>query len=293
MTLIQEIANLLSCETDTIVTIFITVAIFISGILVNLCNTRIRKSIDRRNYRNFVQELITNIRIYTKKQSKEFEKFHKTLRIDNHQPFVIKRKSESSLSTFNKIPIEKIYDSFLGGIFCNNKKRRKGLRFILNNTLLIENIDSELPQDIDKMLSKFSQYENSWDKSIDEIRKIYDSLRQQYISQSLNPNYLPLFKDMNEILSEWKISENATNRTYVKEKIIDVLPHKIIQKYNGLDLVILFQNSTIEAKLAYDNMENTISIYANMFSDYQRIFNNYDRKMKIATRIISVRNFCR
>lgn len=290
MDIIQQLANLLSCKTDTIITIITTLTVFVSGVSVNLIIIRINKAVKRLNYRIFFREIIEDIILYTSKQAKEFDRFDKTLKMDNQNNFILNRKIENSLNTFDKIPIEKIYDSFFCGLTINKKKRRKYLRSILNNTQIIKDISFNLSSVIKEMITDFNKHEEVWNKCIDEIRKEYDVLKQQHLAQTINQEHLALFYDFDKMFSDWVSIDDRRNRVIIKEKIIDNIKYNMIIKYKSLQLVIKIENSIIEAISAYENMDAILKLYFEIFSDYKFEFNNYCRKMNKALVLIKARN---
>ena len=289
MNVIQQLSDFLSCKTDTVVTILMTLVIFISGILVNVIIIIARNLYDRLNYRRFFKELIVSICFYTNKQAVAFDKFKQSLRMDNQGTFYLSRYIENSLNTFDKLSIDKIYDSYFQSIRCNNKIRRKAFRFILNNTQLIRDINCDLPLDTEKMIMEFSKYENEWHKTTDDIRKIFDELRQHFLANSIKQEYMPLFTDLNKVFVDWKNVGYNSNRKVIKEVIVDAIFNNIIGKYKSIDIVVNLENLTIDATMAYRNMENIISLYSNLFSGYHRIFVNYERKMKVALKVMGVK----
>lgn len=289
MNIIQLLANLLTCNTDTIVTILTSFAILISGVCVNLIIIRIKRVFARLNYRIFFREIIEDIILYALKQAEGFDELIKTLKMDN-QKFCLNKKIENSLNTFEKLPIEKIYDSFFCGFTINKKKRRKHLRSILNNTQIIKEISLDLSLNIKQLMNDFNKHGEVWDSNVDEIRKEYDILKQQHLANTINPAYFPLFNDLNKIFIDWtKIPDNK-NRTIIKSEIIDKLKNNVILNYESLEGIIKIKNSTIEAISAYENMEELLKIYIEIFSDYNSIYSDYCRNMNKSLELIKVRN---
>lgn len=289
MNIIQLLANLLTCNTDTIVTILTSFAILISGVCVNLIIIRIKRVFARLNYRIFFREIIEDIILYALKQAEGFDELIKTLKMDN-QKFCLNKKFENSLNTFEKLPIEKIYDSFFCGFTINKKKRRKHLRSILNNTQIIKEISLDLSLNIKQLMNDFNKHGEVWDSNVDEIRKEYDILKQQHLANTINPAYFPLFNDLNKIFIDWtKIPDNK-NRTIIKSEIIDKLKNNVILNYESLEGIIKIKNSTIEAISAYENMEELLNIYVEIFSDYNSIYSDYCRNINKSIELIKVRN---
>jgi len=291
MTIIEKLANLLSCKTDTVVTIIATVTIFIVGLLINLIAYRIKRSVERRNYREYYYSLIANIREYSIRQAKGLKESIDNLKIDNQPLFIIKRRTENSFNTFDKVSFDKLYNSFFSGWIFKRMIRRKAFNFILNYNALIKFYYDSFPKDIERLDTTFRRFEDSFNANIDNIRNIYELLRQKYFSNKLDQNYITLFLEFDSILQIWIANPDKTNRNILKTYILDKLDSQFFSKYKSLEIATRLEISTSDALLAYLNMEQTLDNFSRHFSNYYWLLKQYERKIRMAQTILVKTNF--
>jgi hypothetical protein len=293
MTIIEEIAKFLSCKTDTVVTILVTISIFLAGLLTNALISRIKKSGERKSYRKYFYSLIENIRDYSCRYAPSLKESIDNLIIENQPLFIIKRRTENSFQTFDKIQFEKIYEAFFSGIICKKKLRRKAFNFILNYTTLIKFYYDAFPNDIEKLHATFQRFENEWNTNIDNIRNVYEVLRQQYFSNTLNPIYFDFFKEFDSIIQVWFSKEDRTNRLILKTFIIDKLDTQFFKKYKELEIAPRLEIHSADALLAFSNMLHTLDNYKRHFGNYYWLIKQCDRKMAVAQKILTKTNLNR
>lgn len=282
----EEIASKFGCKVDTIVTLFVTITIFTASIIINsfINNRKIFK--ERKRYRKYLYTLIDNIRKYSVKQSVELDKTVKLFTMQNQESYFVIQLTENSLNLLDKISFEKIYDSFFAGLTCKNRLRMKALNCILNQTALVKTVNSNIRSDIESLDKKFHCYEESWNKSVDLIRKSYDNLRQQNFSGTIKEELIPFLIDLDKIINEWSHQPDRAHRIMVKQFIVDKLNSNFFENHKTLEIAITIQNHNIDATMSYLNMENILELYANLFKGYSRIHRNYPRIVELAQYIL-------
>lgn len=277
MNTVENLANQLSCKPDTIVTILVTLTIFISGLLVNILASRIRVSSERRRYRKYFSSLIINILDYTTRQALEFELLVKQLDIKNPSNPTLSHITENSLHLVDKLPFDKVYESYFSGITFYKKTKREAFTTILNRTELIRRIDTNLLNDFKVLDEKFRIYEDSWNNNVNHIRSIFDCLRQKYFAKELDDPMSELVIDLNEIIKNWKSQKNNTSRYIVKTFILDKFDDSFYGKHKKLQVITELQNYWTDAIADYKNMENVYELYYNIFYKYKDKYEEYNK----------------
>lgn len=286
MTLIEKIANYLSCKPDTVVTILVTISIFLVGLLINSIISSIRKSSERKNYRKYLYSLVENIREYSIKYVPSLMESIENLKIENQPVYILKRRTENSFHTFDKIPFEKLFESFFSGIIFKKKLRRKSFNFILNYTMLIKFYYDSFPKDIEKLYTTFQIFEKEWNANMDNIRNIYEILRQQRFSNKLDPSHIELFQEFDSILQIWFSNADRTNRKILKTLIIDKLDQNFFIKHKALEITPRLEILAADALLSYSNMQQTLDNFKRHLGNYYWLLKQCDRKMAVAQKIL-------
>lgn len=289
----EQLALKFGCKPDTVVTIFVTISVFTAGIIINSIINNLRIFKERRRYRKYFHTLVNNIVKYSSKQHFELEKSIKLFTINNQESYFVVQLTENSFQLFEKISFEKIYDSFFAGLTWKNTLRMKALNSILNQTALAKKVNENMRTDIDSLDKKFRNYEESWNESINSIRKIYDTLRQQNYSRTIKKELLPFYADLDKIVKEWSHQPDRAHRVMVKRFIVDKLNSNFFENHKTLEIAISIQNHNIDATMSFLNMENILEIYANLFRTYSRIHHNYSRIVKNAQLILIKTTFFR
>jgi hypothetical protein len=282
----ENLALKLGCKPDTIVTVTVTLAVFTAGILVNAFINYCKSRNERQKYRKYINTLIDNIKKYSTRQSKELDKSLSSFVLANQNPFFITELTENSLNLIDKISFDKVYAAFLTGLTFKKSLRIKALNCILNQTALIKKVNENIRIEIDELDKKFHTYELSWNNSIESIRKIYDNLRQQNASGTLDIKTRPFLIDMDRIVQAWSVQKDRAHRVIVKNLIVDKLDSKFFEKHKSLEIAITVQNYNIDAIMSYLNMEHILSLYRGLFSTYSRINRNYNRIVGKSQRIL-------
>ena len=187
----------------------------------------------------------------------------------------------------DRISFEKLYESFFAIITIKNELRIHAFNCIHNRTALVKKVNENMRSDIETLDKKFHHYEEEWNQSVDSIRKIYDTLRQQKSSDTLPKEILPFLIDLDKIIREWAQQSDRAHRSKVKQFIIDKLNSNFFENHKSLEIAITIQNHNINATMSYINMENILRLYANLFSTYSRIHGNYCRIIPKAQKILN------
>lgn len=271
MTTIQkQLKDLLSIDEKTSATIFITLFVFILGIIITQSVRIYLEYRERRHFRKLFRlnliELLKKVRV----QSDIYRKNAALLRIESIGKITLKKKDISQVQTLNKIGHKETFNAFFNGIenWPNNQdKYRRAFNCIWDALYSLE-----YWQDInlDKFNQDFAELNNKRNIVIAEYMDLIDSSLINANLKNEDPRVAEYHLKLQDLHRTWQNLQNRKNQTVFHRHI--VVKNKILNNdFPDLEIPLIFKTN----KLLNQAVLNYLNLKALMKANEYKIMNLY------------------
>ncbi len=290
MTTIQKyLESTYGIDANTIATIFITIFIFLIGLLIQqgiaFYNSYNQRSKTRKIFRLSFQSFLSQV----EKQSKEYHKTSLTFTLDKETNFEFKRATISNLSSLKDLGFQRTYEAFFFGLEntfkCNLDLKLKAFNKIWDAVMSVEFWHDKSFQDISDFINKYNEFNDRRNRAIENHRRYFEPIMTSLNGKTVPMNLGQYLRSADLIHVDWQNHPNRTRPNVVHRRLVIRL--RILNRKNkNLEVANRMNDNLLEATGEFQNQLNLLKAQKDQFESYSRSFRFYSRIGKKAIEII-------
>lgn len=286
-TIRESIMTSLDIDPDTFATIFITLFVFIVGLIIQQLIVFYNSYIQRKRTRKVFELSLDSFINQAKKQSEEYIKTSQTFSFEKETRLYFSPVTISSISLLNELGYQKAYEAYFFG-FENLFKLKFDLKIKTFNKIWhsIKHVEFWREQsfkDTRYLESKLHELNNRRILAIDNLRKFRESvsieLHGKRIPQDIPEELGRYIQAVDEITVNYQNLPNARRADIVHQNLI--LPLMTLNRsYNSqniegrelMELIARMGDNLLKASREFQNMEIFLMAQKNQFETYSKSF---------------------
>lgn len=276
-------------DPNTSATIFITLFIFLVGIVIQQSLSFFGKYMQRRKTRKIFKISLKGFISQVEKQSKEYNKTAQSLSFDKENKFEFKRATIATLSILNDIGYQQTYEAFFFGLenFFKFKVdlKLKAFNKIWDSIKSVEFWHDNSFGEVTQFMDKYNNFNEKRNNATENHRKFFEDIMLSHIGQK-DPERIGIYlQAAQRIHTQWQNYPNRTRPNIIHKQLIVRL--RILNKKNqDINIANRMNDDLLEASLWFQNQNSLLKAHRNQFVIYSRIFRMYYRLCKKANEIL-------
>jgi hypothetical protein len=271
-------------DSNTSASIIITLLVFIAGILTSEFLKLLSRLRERRAQRLAIASSIKHAITQSKKQIKSYEEIANEFTWTGNKHITLGRTILSK-TDFN---YKMLFDSYFVGIENLNllrKKKSKALNRLWEALNSLEYWHERTFLDLDKFLEKYSEYNVVRNESLEEHRKLIESVLTSVTGTNLPLQIGRYIQEIDNIHVAWQQTDNRTRPDIMQNVLVKpLLLHN--REHPEIQLARRSSDLLLAVSFQFDNLESLLTAYNKQFINYARIFRYNYRTLEIALKIL-------
>jgi len=276
-------------DSNTSATLFITLFVFILGLLFQQLFVLYSKFIERRKIRKIFQVALRQFIKETSKQSSLYKKDSENYQMEKKTSFTFTRGSIFTCSSIQELGFEKTYAAFFLGIenwgHTKSSLRQKAFIKIWGSVKSVEFWHNASFSDRSQFLEKYNSINEKRNIAIENHRKLYEKAMTNLDGVKAEKAYREYVQALDAIHVSWQNNPNRTRPDVLHEEL--VTPILDLNRGNHkFPLAISLNDNLLPASLEYENQLNFLKAQKKQTLAYYWAFRSYARISKKSLEIL-------
>jgi len=264
---------------DVSVPIVISLLVFIVGGVAGLIFNSIKNYLSRRRQRISFRNVINEVKLSSKRNSKNILLFYPTLNERHTDTWKLIYSRISYLEVASKLDYSLIYNSFSSlFIFRTSKNiRAKSLNKIWAVLGNLKFIESLVEENYKTFITEFNLHENKYGEYLEELRKHHDNQIQNTQGKTFPKPIADYFMAQDKIWVDWQKEINPTFYQVSYTKLVKPLLD-INRSSQNIPYILEQNNILLPATYEYNEIVSKLKNYREVFLNH---FHNYKNAGRI------------
>lgn len=215
--MIERINDIFGIENDVSVPIIISLIVFITGGIIGYIFQKIREYQHRIRLRKTFLLLVDQTATNLKSKEKHTRNFYPTLKVEHNGSWSLTNSPISYLDTFFELDFTEVYSAFRKKFFwsCSNRElKEKAFHKVWAILRNLKFVESQIEPNLNAMVSKFSEYHNLYNSSINKYRKFFDDVMRDTDGKEIPKKLAQFLMAQDKLWHKWEQQDETERVKY-------------------------------------------------------------------------------